>query len=78
MCSFGPEKTLRFDEGTSAPRDELSTFKPKLLPSTHHFCPGCGCYLFWTGMGMVGTNLRMIDGIEVEKLDRVYIDGKSL
>ncbi|KAL5521518.1 hypothetical protein ACEPAF_2266 [Sanghuangporus sanghuang] len=55
---FAPEKMLRLDE-TSASRDELSTFKAKLTGSTHHFCPGCGCYLFWRAMGMIPMALQI-------------------
>ncbi|KAL5476699.1 hypothetical protein ACEPAI_2885 [Sanghuangporus weigelae] len=73
---FAPEKMLRFDE-TSTNRDELSTFKAKLTGCTHNFCPGCGCYLFWSAMGMVGVNTRMFDGIEVEKLSTIPVDGRS-
>ncbi|KAL5514446.1 hypothetical protein ACEPAG_2534 [Sanghuangporus baumii] len=74
---FAPEKMLRFDE-TSTNREELSKFKAKLTGCTHHFCPGCGCYLFWSAMGMVGVNTRMFDGIEVDKLSMIPIDGRSI
>ncbi|KAL5514447.1 hypothetical protein ACEPAG_2535 [Sanghuangporus baumii] len=75
LMVYGKEK-IRFDE-TSASRDELSAFRARLLPSAHHFCPGCGNYLFWEGMGMVGVNARMFEGIEVDKLSVIPIDGRS-
>ena len=57
--------------------EDSGSFKAKARPTTHHFCPGCGCYLFWTGMGLVGMNVRMFDGMEVDKLEFIPVDGRS-
>ncbi|EJD05600.1 uncharacterized protein FOMMEDRAFT_139005 [Fomitiporia mediterranea MF3/22] len=76
MNVFGFQTFFRLG-GEPASWDELSKFKAKLKPVTHHFCPGCGCYMFWTVMGIVGVNVRMFEGIEVEKIIAIPVDGRK-
>ncbi|KAL5476701.1 hypothetical protein ACEPAI_2887 [Sanghuangporus weigelae] len=73
---FGRDKFFHLTDG-SAGWDEFSKYKSKTWPTTHHFCPDCGSWMFWAGMGLVGVNIRMIDGIEVENLEVNHLDGRS-
>ncbi|KAL5521519.1 hypothetical protein ACEPAF_2267 [Sanghuangporus sanghuang] len=73
---FGRDKFFRLADG-SADCDELSKHKSRTWPTTHHFCPDCGSWMFWASFGLVGVNTHMIDGIEVENLEMDYFDGRS-
>ncbi|EJD05619.1 uncharacterized protein FOMMEDRAFT_165995 [Fomitiporia mediterranea MF3/22] len=57
--------------------DDIGKFVKKNKAFTQHFCPQCGCWMFWTGMGLVGVNIRMFDGIEVDKLSIDHFDGRN-
>ena len=45
---------------------------------THYFCEKCSSNIFWRGQGKVGVNARLFDGVDVQKLQPTFFDGKGL
>ena len=71
---YGPIDTLR---NTSAEGFKPAGFLNKM--NLHYqFCPGCGCLLYWTGLGRVGANVRMFEEVHLDKLDLERVDGRHL
>ncbi|EKM53472.1 uncharacterized protein PHACADRAFT_197902 [Phanerochaete carnosa HHB-10118-sp] len=65
-------------ELTSGSVEELTrcTFNTKSY--YHHFCPTCGTEIIGKTGGKVGINVRMVDGIRLEKLKLKPFDGAAL
>ncbi|HEU4708348.1 MAG TPA: GFA family protein, partial [Methylophilaceae bacterium] len=77
---FTPRGNLHIKSG----EDQLSvyTFGPHIIK--HHFCPTCGCAVFGIGKApgtdseMAAINVRCLEGIELEEIERKPFDGRSL
>lgn len=66
----------------TTPEVDLGTYRFNTHRLTHHHCPACGIATFSEGVGpdgkpMAAVNLRCLDGIDVEALTVVKIDGRS-
>jgi hypothetical protein len=73
------------------PRDQLdlrtapqamSTYRFNRHVIDHHFCPDCGCAPFGFGVDPQGNkvaavNIRCIEGIDLTKVERMAVDGRS-
>ncbi|EJD07905.1 uncharacterized protein FOMMEDRAFT_150499 [Fomitiporia mediterranea MF3/22] len=74
----GAERMLHITS-PSATWDEFTRFENKTKTTAFHFCPTCGNLLFFTvsGMPIVGVNVRMFEGIEIDKLGVDHFDGRN-
>jgi hypothetical protein len=75
---FVPREQLRITSGEGT----YSTYRFHKHVIDHHFCPACGCAPFATGKGPSGTataaiNVRCLEAIDLTKLKRVPVDGRS-
>lgn len=64
LMIYVPQDKFTFTNGgadTSA-----YTFNNKVL--THHFCPECGSSVGGFGMGVFASNVRMLEGVDLQKL----------
>lgn len=76
---FVPRHRLRLAE-TSGP---MSTYTFNRHVIRHHFCPTCGCAPFGFGRDPKGhdtaaVNVRCLEGIDLDRLDRKKFDGRAL
>ena len=75
---FVPRDALK----TTAGEDHLSsyTFNKKVIQ--HRFCPTCGCQPFGMGKGadgaeMAAINLRCLEGMDLDAVERVPVNGRE-
>jgi hypothetical protein len=76
---FVPRAQLRL----STPESEMSTYKFNKHVIAHQFCPSCGCAPFGFGVdrngaATVAVNVRCLEGVDLTKLNRIQVDGRSL
>jgi hypothetical protein len=60
----------------------LSTYTFNKHAIKHHFCPTCGCAPFGLGAMPDGTetaavNVRCLEGIDINSINREFVDGRS-
>ncbi|WP_099865173.1 GFA family protein [Pararhizobium haloflavum] len=75
---FVPREKLQLE---AAP-DRMATYHFNKHVIDHHFCRDCGCAPFGFGTAPDGTataavNIRCLETIELDKVKRVPVDGKS-
>ncbi len=66
----------------TTPEDRLSTYTFNKHAIQHHFCSNCGCAPFATakdrsGVPKAGINVRCLEGVELQALQIVPVDGRS-
>ena len=66
---------FRLTKGDAA---ELGAFKHRTLDLTHYFCRECSSNLYCVVRDKVGANVRTFDGVDVQKLDTEFFDGRNL
>ena len=76
---FVPRDALQLRSGDA----DLSTYTFNQHRIEHRFCKHCGCAPFGLGTGpdgqpMAAINLRCIEGIDLQALQRVPYDGLAL
>lgn len=76
---FAPREALSLQSG----EEQLKTYQFNQHVIAHRFCSVCGCQPFGLGRGpdgqeMAAVNLRCIEGLELEKIQRVQVDGRSV
>ncbi len=64
------------------PAGAMSTYRFNRHVIDHHFCPTCGCAPFASGTDPQGKavaaiNIRCIEGIDLSKVERTPVDGRS-
>ncbi|EJD05618.1 uncharacterized protein FOMMEDRAFT_165994 [Fomitiporia mediterranea MF3/22] len=74
---MGPENMLTLDPKFGG-WDDFTKFENKTKTVKHYFCPVCGNLMFWTGMDLLGVNVRMLDGVDADNLEVEIFDGKNL
>jgi hypothetical protein len=65
-----------------SPETSMSTYKFNKHVINHHFCPNCGCAPLATGVSPSGAptaavNVRCLENVDLTKIKRVPIDGRS-
>ena len=76
---FVPRKQLKL----STPQSDLTTYTFNKHVIKHQICDKCGCQPFAYGTDPKGNetaaiNVRCLEGVDLEKLDRKPFDGASL
>jgi hypothetical protein len=77
---FTPRSNLRILTG----EDDLTIYTFRSHTIRHHFCRVCGCTTFGIGKPpkameeTVAINVRCLEGIDIENLERKQFDGRSL
>ncbi len=66
----------------TTPEADLATYRFNRHVIDHHFCPTCGCAPFGFGTDPAGNrtaavNLRCIEEIDLGKVERIAVDGRS-
>jgi hypothetical protein len=66
----------------STPEEAMSTYRFNRHAIDHKFCPKCGCAPFGFGVDREGArtaaiNIRCIEGIDLDKVERMPFDGRS-
>ena len=74
---FVPREQLHL----KCPDDAYGTYLFNKHAISHHFCPRCGCAPFATGKrpsgaATSGINVRCLEGVELDALKRVPVDGR--
>lgn len=62
--------------------ETMATYRFNRHVIAHHFCPDCGCAPFASGTDAEGNavaavNVRCIEGIDLDKVTRIPVDGRS-
>jgi len=75
---FVPRPSLTITSGT----DKLTTYTFNRHVIQHQFCSICGCQPFGLGRMPDGTetaaiNIRCLDGVEIETVTRVPVNGRD-
>lgn len=75
---FVPRSNLRIQQGEK----ELSTYTFNTHHIKHQFCPTCGCAPYGLGSTPDGTemaaiNVRCLNGVELDKLEVDFVDGRA-
>jgi hypothetical protein len=78
LLTFIPRDNLTI----TTPADAISTYKFNRHVIDHHFCSACGCAPFGLGVDPAGNkmaaiNVRCLEGFELEKVERMPVDGRS-
>ena len=78
LLVFGPRDSVRL----TTPESAMSTYRFNRHVIDHHFCPNCGCAPFGFGLDPEGNataavNLRCIEEIDLTKVERIAVDGRS-
>ena len=77
LLMFVPRESFTLQQG----EDSLTKYLFNKEKIEHHFCKVCGVEAFaygeHNGAKMAAINIRSIDGIELEKLERKPVDGRS-
>ena len=65
---------------TAGTREELTEYRFGRRVFARFFCPTCGVEIFETKAdeGMLGVNVRTVDGVEMERLRIRPFDGATL
>ena len=75
---FIPRSTL----SVTVDNDSLATYTFNKHQIKHHFCANCGCAPFGfgthDGVEMAAINVRCLDDIDLGKIKRQMVDGRSL
>ena len=75
MDSYVPSELFQLTKGTW---DELTSYHFNRKIIKHSFCPTCGVVLTSAFMNTTAVNARTVDGVDVNKLDVLQHDGKTL
>lgn len=72
----------RGDLDLATPAQAMSTYRFNRHVIAHHFCPECGCAPFGFGTDPEGNavaavNVRCLEGFDLEKVQRMPVDGRS-
>ncbi|MOA39795.1 Glutathione-dependent formaldehyde-activating enzyme [compost metagenome] len=75
---FVPREQLQLATAESG----LSTYRFNRMHIAHHFCANCGCAPFGEatdpkGKAMAAVNVRCLEGVDLDGLKVVKVDGKS-
>lgn len=75
---FVPRDALTVDAG----EEQLTTYTFNRHAIQHRFCRVCGCQPFGLGRGpdgaeMAAINLRCLDGVELDGIERVQVNGRE-
>jgi hypothetical protein len=75
---FMPRENLRL----ATPERDLATYLFNKRVIQHHFCPTCGCAPFGFGTDKSGkataaVNVRCLEDVDLTKLERKQVDGRS-
>jgi hypothetical protein len=78
LLFFVPRDQFRL----TTPEDGLTVYTFNKHVIKHHFCKRCGVAPFGIGVRpdgqqMAAINARCIDGVDVDRLNRVAFDGRS-
>ena len=78
LLVFVPRQALRI----STPPEAMSTYRFNRHVIAHQFCSRCGCAPFGLGVDpqgneMAAINIRCLEGIELENVQRNQVDGRS-
>jgi hypothetical protein len=78
LLAFAPRGALRL----KTPEDAMATYTFNTHRIRHRFCPTCGCAPFGEGTSPSGEetaaiNVRCLEGVELDKLTIVQVDGRS-
>jgi hypothetical protein len=78
LLAFVPAEALRIGRGEG----DLATYTFNTHRIRHHFCPTCGCAPFGRGTGPTGQetaaiNVRCLDGVDLDGITVVKVDGRS-
>lgn len=77
LLSFVPESSFKLLSG----EDNLTEYRFNTETLQHLFCKTCGVEAFArgekNGARMYGINVRTIDGIDLDSLQRMPMDGRS-
>jgi hypothetical protein len=61
--------------------ESLGTYTFNKHAIQHHFCPRCGCAPFGMGaskgVDMAAINVRCLEGVNLDSVERKFIDGRS-
>ncbi|THH06967.1 hypothetical protein EW145_g3715 [Phellinidium pouzarii] len=71
---YAPEARFRFTTGSL---DETSVYEWNKKMIKRRFCPVCSSNILYTGLGLVGVNVRTFDGIDINALKLEFVDGKQ-
>jgi hypothetical protein len=61
-------------------QDELTSYRFNTAVAEHKFCRTCGIHPFYTPRsdpGKVDVNVRCLDGVDLDRLERRTFDGKD-
>ena len=75
---FVPRQAL----DVSAGGESMSTYTFNTHAIQHRFCPTCGCQPFGMGKGadgaeMAAINLRCLEGMDLDAVERVPVNGRE-
>ncbi|AXK73473.1 GFA family protein [Lysobacter sp. TY2-98] len=75
---FVPRDALQVEKGD----ETLSEYRFNKHVIQHLFCPTCGCQPFGRGVGptgqaMAAINVRCVEDVDLETIERVPFDGRS-
>lgn len=75
---FVPRQALTISSGT----EQLTTYTFNKHVIQHQFCSVCGCQAFGQGRGpdgaeMAAINVRCLEGIDLQAVKRVQVNGRE-
>ena len=68
----------------ATPESDMATYTFNTHRIRHQFCPTCGCAPFGfgkhpkTGADTVAVNVRCLQGVDIDTLERMPVDGRSI
>lgn len=79
LLTFVPEDKFRLLSGEEILQD-YQFYKKRIH---HYFCPSCGVESFAIGTGpdgstMAAVNVRCVEGVDIDHLNLVSFDGRSM
>jgi hypothetical protein len=78
LLGFVPREALQVERGESS----LTEYRFNKHVIQHLFCPTCGCQPFGLaaapdGAPMAAINVRCLDDVDLDAIERVPFDGRS-
>ena len=79
VLAFAPASNFRLQKG----EEDLSDYRFHTKKIQHLFCKHCGIRSFGRGTApdgstMVAVNLRCLDGLDLDAVEKQFYDGKGL